>query len=44
MPFSCPDCGEKKVRIADEEEVKEFHRMQAVLAEEIRMGLYAETG
>ena len=44
LPPSCPDCGHKKVRLADKNEIKEFHRLQAILAEEIRMGLYAATG
>ena len=41
LPPSCPDCGRKNVRPATKEEIREFHRMQAILAEEIRMGLYA---
>lgn len=41
LPPSCPDCGRKNVRQATKDEIREFHRMQAILAEEIRMGLYA---
>ncbi len=41
---SCPDCGRKEVRIANKDEVKEFHRLQAILAEEIRTGLYPAAG
>ena len=44
LPPSCPDCGRKNVRIANDDEVNEFHRMQASLAEEIRTGLYPATG
>ena len=44
LPPSCPDCGHKKIRLADKNEIKEFHHLQAILAEEIRMGLYAATG
>ena len=44
LPSSCPDCGRKDVRIANEDEVKEFHRLQAILAEEIRTGLYPAAG
>lgn len=44
LPPACPDCGKKDVRKATAEEIKEFHRMQVILAEEIRMRLYAATG
>ena len=40
----CPDCGKEAVRNATEAEVRDFHRDQRILAEEIRMGLYATTG
>lgn len=44
LPPSCPDCGKENIRHANKDEIKEFHRMQRILAEEIRMGLYAATG
>ena len=44
LPPSCPDCGKEDVRIADGKEAEEYHRIQAVLAEEIRTGLYAAAG
>lgn len=44
IPPSCPDCGNKNVRMADDKEIREYHRLQKILAEEIRMGLYAATG
>ena len=43
-PQFCPDCGRETVRNATETEVKDFHRDQRILAEEIRLGLYAATG
>ena len=44
LPLSCPDCGSHSVRIANDQEKKEYHRNQKILAQEIRMGLYAATG
>ena len=44
LPSSCPDCGKQSVRIATEKERYDFHRNQKVLAEEIRLGLYAVSG
>lgn len=41
MPACCPDCGKEKIRPANSKEIREYHRLQAILAEEIRMGLYA---
>ena len=43
-PQFCPDCGKEAVRNATEAEVRVFHRDQRILAEELRMGLYATTG
>lgn len=43
LPPACPDCGSHSVRQATEQEKKEFHRNQKILAQEIRMGLYAAT-
>ena len=37
----CPDCGKKAVRTATEKEAEDYKVMQAVLKEEIRLGLYA---
>lgn len=36
----CPDCGNRNVRPADKAETETYRRDQAVLAEEIRLGLY----
>ncbi len=44
IPFHCPDCGKDAVREATEEEIRDYHQMQAILREEIRLGLYAATG
>lgn len=43
-PQCCPDCGREAVRTATESEVKDFHRDQKILAEEILTGLYAAAG
>ncbi len=43
-PRFCPDCGSQTIRNATEGEKKECHREQQVLAEEIRLGLYASAG
>ena len=40
-PVYCPDCGREKVRLANKKEIREYHRLQAIVADEIRMGLYA---
>ena len=40
IPPRCPDCGHAKVREARRNEIKEYHRMQKILAEEIRLGIY----
>ena len=44
LPTTCPDCGSHTVRSATEQERKDYHRNQKILAQEIRMGLYAATG
>ncbi|HAE44617.1 MAG TPA: hypothetical protein DCG37_03315 [Lachnospiraceae bacterium] len=44
LPNSCPDCGKKAIRIANNKEISEYHKLQAILAEEIRTGLYAVSG
>ena len=44
LPYSCPDCGKNNVREATEREKQEYHRNQKILAEEIKMGLYAAMG
>ena len=43
VPPTCPDCGQKTVRKATEHEIEDYHRMQRILAEEIRLGLYPVT-
>ena len=43
-PTLCPDCGKKTIRIANRKEIAEYYKSQAILAEEIQMGLYAVTG
>ena len=43
-PQCCPDCGRGDVRSATESEVKDFHRDQKILAEEIRAGFCAAAG
>ena len=40
IPPRCPDCGHGKVREANRNEIKEYHRLQKILAEEIRLGIY----
>ena len=40
LPSSCPDCGKQTVRLASALEIKEFHINQAIIAQEIRDGLY----
>ena len=44
LPSSCPDCGKQSIRIATENERQDFHRNQKILAEEIRLGIYAVSG
>ena len=44
LPLTCPDCGAKAVRQANEQEKKDYWRNQRILAEEIKAGLYAVTG
>jgi len=41
LPAFCPDCGKQDVRPADKMEIKTYWCDQAMLAEEIRAGLYA---
>jgi len=43
-PSACPDCGRQTVRIATMSEVKKYNREQALLAREIRLGLYPAAG
>ena len=40
IPVRCPDCGKRNVRPANEQETDAWRHDQAVLAEEIRLGLY----
>ena len=40
IPPACPDCGKDTVRKATASEVREYHKYQKILAEEIRLGLY----
>ena len=41
FPVSCPDCGKRNVRKAEKIEVKSYWQDQALIAGEIRAGLYA---
>ena len=41
LPITCPDCGKRNVRRADKIEIKSYWQDQALIAEEIRAGLYA---
>lgn len=40
VPGHCPDCGAGSVRKATASEVREFSRIQLILREEIRSGLW----
>ena len=40
LPLACPDCGKDAVRLATEKEVADYWRMQEIIKEEIRLGLY----
>ena len=40
LPASCPDCGKEPVRIATCSEAMDFCRLEAIVSEEIRAGLY----
>ena len=40
-PQACPDCGADAVRPASDYEVNDYWKMQKILQEEIRIGLYA---
>ena len=40
LPLACPDCGKYAVRLATEKEVADYWRMQEIIKEEIRLGLY----
>ncbi|MBQ9064756.1 MAG: hypothetical protein IJ123_04855 [Blautia sp.] len=44
VPQGCPDCGKGPVRIANKTEVKEYYRLQRILRDEIRRGLYPAVG
>jgi hypothetical protein len=39
IPPRCPDCGHGKVREANSNEIKEYHRLQKILADEIIFGI-----
>ncbi len=43
LPHTCPDCGMKKVRLANEKEILRYRAEQQILADEIRAGLYRES-
>ena len=43
LPASCPDCGTGTVRKATVREIREYDRIQRLLAEDIRMGLWEGT-
>lgn len=38
-PAHCPDCGKRKVRIADQQEIKEYRKFREIINEEIRLGV-----
>ena len=40
LPSRCPDCGAEAVRKATDAEVQEYRRMQEILREEIRLGIW----
>ena len=41
LPLACPDCGKKdSVRLATEKEQADYYKMQEIIKEEIRLGLY----
>ena len=41
LPLACPDCGKKdSVRLATEKEHADYYKMQEIIKEEIRLGLY----
>jgi Zn finger protein HypA/HybF involved in hydrogenase expression len=40
LPLACPDCGQDAVRLATENELSDYYKMQEIIKEEIRLGLY----
>jgi Zn finger protein HypA/HybF involved in hydrogenase expression len=40
LPLACPDCGHDAVRLATEKELSDYYKMQEIIKEEIRLGLY----
>lgn len=42
-PGACPDCGARSIRKATVEEIREYRRIQKILEEDIRMGLWSDT-
>ena len=41
LPLACPDCGKKDaVRPATEKELEDYYKMQEIIKEESRLGLY----
>jgi len=44
IPSGCPDCGQRRVRAANIQEIRSYLSDQKILREEIRKGLYAAAG
>ena len=42
IPIACPDCGAESVRKATAPEIQEFIRLQKILQEEIRAGIWGD--